>query len=378
MIFRQTAKMRDGGKTKTRREFKPGDTYTEDATGQIVTVKRGGRVWLEVGRDRAIVPKRGQKQVGRYVIKSLKLEALHAITEADAIAEGIVCETDKKGRDWYSFDDKTAYYSAREAYRMLWESINGKGSWDRNPMVWVIETQTIEWGKPCACDCEPVAKIENRRDGGQNVRWVCLLCGEEWWYMHNGTTRLDTVDPIKRAWEMLNGEDEKPSPLTPEGQGAKATLSNRTGVKCLECGTDDCPVVEMINGDETLEAVYGCPNCGERFQLVVRGTSEYYDVQEYLEMTREAEGDFSPCGCSDFFAEKTAEEERTDGALDCLWMCENCGHCWTVTRTVAQLPSDEELRAYEEKLADSVEPCSCGKCRALRSADRTIVGLDPN
>lgn len=55
-------------------------------------------------------------------IKSIRVERLNAITEDDAKAEGV---------------ENVAEYKA------LWERINGVGSWDANPWVWVIEFEKI-------------------------------------------------------------------------------------------------------------------------------------------------------------------------------------------------------------------------------------------
>lgn len=62
-------------------------------------------------------------------ITGLRVEHLHDISEADATAEGV----DKI---------KAGTPSDRRAYQYLWEDINGRGSWDVNPWVWVIEFQS--------------------------------------------------------------------------------------------------------------------------------------------------------------------------------------------------------------------------------------------
>lgn len=61
-------------------------------------------------------------------VVSIRVERLQDISEADAIAEGVAvpmtCDVE---------------HTARNAFRSLWERINGPGSWDANPWVWVVE-----------------------------------------------------------------------------------------------------------------------------------------------------------------------------------------------------------------------------------------------
>lgn len=61
-------------------------------------------------------------------ITGVRVERLQDISEADAVAEGV-------------FTDPAC--PAYDAYRSLWESIHGPGSWDANPWVWVIEFQRV-------------------------------------------------------------------------------------------------------------------------------------------------------------------------------------------------------------------------------------------
>lgn len=57
-------------------------------------------------------------------VTGVRVERLQDISEADAAAEGV--HTDPA-------------CPAYDAYQALWEQINGKGSWDANPWVWVID-----------------------------------------------------------------------------------------------------------------------------------------------------------------------------------------------------------------------------------------------
>lgn len=85
-------------------------------------------------------------------ITGVRVERLQDISEADALAEGV--ESWRAG-----WDEKTAVEMflqgtrarietheggiAKRLYMLLWESINGPGSWDANPWVWVIEFKRV-------------------------------------------------------------------------------------------------------------------------------------------------------------------------------------------------------------------------------------------
>lgn len=68
-------------------------------------------------------------------ITEVKVERLQEITPTDAIAEGV--EGKGKNKDVVPDD------GWRMGYRNVWESINGHGSWDSNPFVWVVSFQKI-------------------------------------------------------------------------------------------------------------------------------------------------------------------------------------------------------------------------------------------
>lgn len=67
-------------------------------------------------------------------ITGVRAERLQAICKADVLAEGTPgFELEKGSED-----------ECRACYKQLWESINGKGSWDKNPWVWVVEFKRIK------------------------------------------------------------------------------------------------------------------------------------------------------------------------------------------------------------------------------------------
>ena len=67
-------------------------------------------------------------------ITRVRVERLRACNEVDAIAEGApwaACGAPQEG-------------SHKAGFAQLWEQINGHGSWEANPWVWVIEFKAIE------------------------------------------------------------------------------------------------------------------------------------------------------------------------------------------------------------------------------------------
>jgi hypothetical protein len=75
-------------------------------------------------------------------ITNVHVERLQDISEADAMAEGIVRQRD----GGYGLADATHYHSAdpRISYWSLWDAINGPGSVEANPWVWAVTFKRVK------------------------------------------------------------------------------------------------------------------------------------------------------------------------------------------------------------------------------------------
>lgn len=74
-------------------------------------------------------------------VTGIRVERLQDMPWQDAIAEGIepvmCCSGIECGCQGKPIDDPTW------AYRDLWDKINGKGSWESNPWIWVVSFKRI-------------------------------------------------------------------------------------------------------------------------------------------------------------------------------------------------------------------------------------------
>ncbi len=84
-------------------------------------------------------------------ITNIRVERLNDISEEDARAEGLKYHS--LYNEWGGVEAHPAsrpncpqwrwYEKPSEAFKYLWESINGPESWQENPWVWVIEFKRV-------------------------------------------------------------------------------------------------------------------------------------------------------------------------------------------------------------------------------------------
>lgn len=118
-----------------------GWVYAADYSAERLKQKDGKGFWKP-----SIFMRREASRISLEIV-SVRVERLQDISEADAIAEGI--ERDAAEFKNYNAKDKAFPWiggvgAAVISYRTLWESINGVGSWEANPWVWVVEFKKLE------------------------------------------------------------------------------------------------------------------------------------------------------------------------------------------------------------------------------------------
>ncbi len=128
----------EGRKTQTRRVIKP----QPDNVRNSVFVKSG----FETNHGYEIMNGRGKWRPSIFMprwasrinleIVNIRVERLQDISEKDAKKEGVQ-PFFGRGTDP---NDRHPYY---DCFHELWNSINGPGSWDLNPWVWVIEFRRV-------------------------------------------------------------------------------------------------------------------------------------------------------------------------------------------------------------------------------------------
>ena len=73
-------------------------------------------------------------------IESVRVERLQEISRQDAKAEGFWPSQYNGLESW----NGQSYGSANHAFEACWKDINGPGSWDQNPWIWVIQFKRLE------------------------------------------------------------------------------------------------------------------------------------------------------------------------------------------------------------------------------------------
>jgi hypothetical protein len=96
-------------------------------------------IWA-VGKDYAVCPGRGKHQVARFVLDAIRRERLCDITDADAIAEGVVRREDglyeARIRGITTVDERPS-----EAFKEGWKNLYPKS--DLTELVWALHFHLV-------------------------------------------------------------------------------------------------------------------------------------------------------------------------------------------------------------------------------------------
>lgn len=130
-------------------------TFANDKGDCIIYEADGAKHYVhdnaELLRVEGMYRKRNAVQMPRWAsrilleVAKVKVERLQDITEQDAeFKEGIEDDPYNPCRFMSYIPNRGAVECPISSYSTLWESINGHGSWDANPYVWVVEFKRIQ------------------------------------------------------------------------------------------------------------------------------------------------------------------------------------------------------------------------------------------
>lgn len=113
--------------------------YQDTQPDEIKKGRANDRGWYK--RPSLFMP----KEACRLFLKitDVRVERLQDITKEDAVKEGIK-QLGGTILNYNYKDDRYTCGSAKESFQTLWHSINGAGSWEANPFVWVISFERTE------------------------------------------------------------------------------------------------------------------------------------------------------------------------------------------------------------------------------------------
>ncbi len=87
------------------------------------------------------------ERYARHFIKitAVRAERLQDISDEDCIKEGIIVLTHEDVPDVFSYEKGgQRFETPQEAYAALIDKINGAGTWESNPFVWVIDYELLK------------------------------------------------------------------------------------------------------------------------------------------------------------------------------------------------------------------------------------------
>ena len=80
------------------------------------------------------------------IVDDVRVERLQAISDEDAIAEGVTCWVCGGPADGTSENDCACFHTkavAVASYALLWETLHGAGGWDANPFVVAVRFRVV-------------------------------------------------------------------------------------------------------------------------------------------------------------------------------------------------------------------------------------------